>query len=58
MAKVPQRTRRERVGDTAAASRREAAVRAVARNARGSALIAKGKFVTPEDKSLDRLDKI
>ena len=43
---------------TADAAGREAAAAAVARNARGSVLISKGKFVTPRDKSLDKLDRI
>lgn len=59
MAKVSRTKKRAKpAADTADASRREAAARAVARNARGSVLIAKGKFVTPQDKSLDKLDRI
>ena len=38
--------------------RREAAKRAVMRGARGSIQIANGRFVTPKDKSLDKLNKI
>ncbi len=41
----------------AAKTRRESVKRTVTRSARGSVQLARGRFVTPEDKSLDKLDQ-
>lgn len=45
-------------GKTADASKRKAATATVERSARGSVLLANGRFVTRRDKSLEKLDKI
>ncbi len=42
----------------AAKRRREAVTRTVTRSATGSVQLASGRFVTPKDKSLDKLDKV
>lgn len=42
----------------AAKRRREAVTRTVARGASGSVQLARGRFVTPKDKDLNKLDKI